>query len=105
MHPRELVWEVWTNPEHIKEWFGPDGFNITNNSMKVKTGEQWNFIMHGFGQNFDNTIEYIDVIKPSKLSYKHFGHTEDYDFFVTINFDDLNDKTCLQCLQVLSRKK
>ncbi|HZI25880.1 MAG TPA: SRPBCC domain-containing protein, partial [Chryseolinea sp.] len=21
--PRELVWEVWTTPEHVKEWWGP----------------------------------------------------------------------------------
>ncbi len=23
--PRDLVWEVWTTPQHIKEWWGPDG--------------------------------------------------------------------------------
>jgi len=21
--PRELVWKVWTDPEHIKNWWGP----------------------------------------------------------------------------------
>ncbi|MEO6358307.1 MAG: SRPBCC domain-containing protein [Ferruginibacter sp.] len=24
--PRELVWEVWTNPEHIANWWGPKVF-------------------------------------------------------------------------------
>jgi uncharacterized protein YndB with AHSA1/START domain len=26
--PIALVWEVWTNPEHISQWWGPDGFTI-----------------------------------------------------------------------------
>ena len=27
--PVELVWELWTNPEHIANWWGPDGFTNT----------------------------------------------------------------------------
>ncbi len=27
--PVELVWEVWTNPEHLKNWWGPNGFTNT----------------------------------------------------------------------------
>src|SRR5688500_10546505 len=45
--PRELVWEVFTNPEHIKEWWGPNGFSLTTKSMTVAPGNTWEFIMHG----------------------------------------------------------
>jgi uncharacterized protein YndB with AHSA1/START domain len=24
--PIKLVWEVWTDPAHIKNWWGPNGF-------------------------------------------------------------------------------
>ena len=24
--PRELVWEAWTNPKHLAQWWGPHGF-------------------------------------------------------------------------------
>ena len=27
--PRELVWKVWTEPEHIGKWWGPMGFTTT----------------------------------------------------------------------------
>ena len=27
--PRELVWKVWTEPEHIAKWWGPTGFTST----------------------------------------------------------------------------
>ena len=93
--PRELVWEVWTNPEHIKEWWGPDGFTLTHKSMEVKPGKVWDFVMHGMGKDFGNIIQYIEVVKPSLLSYKHSGYSEDYSFMVTITFEDQDGKTLL----------
>src|SRR6476619_6190718 len=41
--PIELVWEVFTNPEHIKNWWGPNGFTNTINQMDVKPGGTWDF--------------------------------------------------------------
>ena len=29
--PIDLVWEVWTTPEHIKEWWGPTAFRLLLN--------------------------------------------------------------------------
>ena len=34
--PIELVWEVWTKPEHIALWWGPDGFTNTIEEMDVQ---------------------------------------------------------------------
>ena len=45
--PVKLVWEAWTNPEHIKYWWGPNGFRDTIFKMNVKPGGVWEFIMHG----------------------------------------------------------
>src|SRR5687768_1071928 len=67
--PRELVWEVWTEPQHIKEWWGPNGFTLTHKSMQVQPTKLWEFIMHGQDRDYDNRIEYIDVEKPHLLSY------------------------------------
>ena len=93
--PRDLVWEVWTTPEHIKEWWGPDGFSLSTKSMKVEPGKIWDSIMHGWGQDFDNKVEYVEVIKPSLLSYKHFGESEEYNFFVSVSFTEVEGKTLL----------
>ena len=94
--PRDLVWEVWTTPEHIKEWWGPNGFSLTTNSMVVATDNVWDFIMHGMGRDWDNRIEYIEVIKPSMLKYRHSGaENEDYNFIVTAYFEEIEEKTLL----------
>lgn len=104
--PRELVWEIWTNPEHIKEWWGPDGFSLTTSSMTVKPGRVWEFVMHGMGRDWDNKIEYVEVKKPSLLTYKHTGErSEDYNFTVSISFEELEDKTLLTMRSVFKSKE
>jgi uncharacterized protein YndB with AHSA1/START domain len=93
--PRELVWEVWTNPVHLKEWWGPDGFSLTTESMDVAPGKSWNFTMHGWSRDWDNKIEYIEVNRPSLISYKHSGKDADYDFHVSVSFEEVQRKTLL----------
>lgn len=94
--PRDLVWEVWTNPEHIKEWWGPNGFSLTTKSMTVEPGKIWEFIMHGMGRDWDNKIEYLEVKKPSLLTYKHTGaENEEYNFSVAVYFEEVEGKTLL----------
>ena len=60
--------------------------------------------MHGWGQDFDNKIEYLKVIKPSLLSYKHFGESEDYNFTVCILFEEVEGKTLLTMKSVFKSK-
>ena len=103
--PRDLVWEVWTNPAHIKEWFGPDGFSLTTKSMTVKPGETWDFIMHGTGRDWVNKVEYVEVKKPSLLSYKHTGENgDDYNFTVSVSFEEVEGKTLLTMKSVFKSK-
>lgn len=94
--PRDLVWEVWTTPEHIREWWGPNGFSLTTKTMTVETGKTWEFIMHGMGRDWVNKIEYMEVRKPSLLTYKHSGaESEDYNFYVSVFFEEVGGKTLL----------
>ena len=71
--PRTLVWKVFTESEHIKNWWGPDGFSLTTKKMTVSPGQVWDFVMHGMGKDWQNKIEYVEVKKPSLLSYRHSG--------------------------------
>jgi uncharacterized protein YndB with AHSA1/START domain len=36
--PADLIWQMWTDPEHFKAWYGPDGANIVVASMDVRVG-------------------------------------------------------------------
>ncbi len=45
--PVALVWEVWTNPEHIKNWWGPTGFTNTISKMEVEPKGVWDLVDFG----------------------------------------------------------
>ncbi len=60
--------------------------------------------MHGWGQDFDSKVEYLEVKKPSLLSYKHFGESEDYNFTVSILFEEVEEKTLLTMKSVFKSK-
>lgn len=70
--PRELVWEMWTNPEHIKHWWGPNGFTNTIYKMDVKEGGEWDFTMHGpDGTDYRATHHFVELKKPERIVLIH----------------------------------
>ncbi len=111
--PRELVWKVWTEPGHIGEWWGPNGFTTTTHKMEVKAGGVWRFVMHGpDGRDYQNKITFIEVVKPERLVYKHGGTGEKEDrglepvsFHVTVMFTDEGGKTRLDMRSVFPSAK
>jgi uncharacterized protein YndB with AHSA1/START domain len=94
--PRELVWDAWTNPDYISDWWGPKGFTTTIQQMDVVPGGVWRFIMHGpDGRNYKSKIQFIEVVKPERLVYKHVEEegTGPVHFRVEVLFTQLGKKT------------
>lgn len=43
--PISLVWEAWTNPEHIAQWWGPEGMETKVNKHDFRVGGAWEYAM------------------------------------------------------------
>jgi uncharacterized protein YndB with AHSA1/START domain len=97
--PRELVFRVWTDPEHKTHWWGPRGFTTTTHSCDVRPGGEWRFTMHGpDGRDYPNRITYREVVPPERLVYAHGGDVDEDEpvsFVATITFEDEGGKTRL----------
>lgn len=96
--PRELVFQAFTDPRHIGEWWGPNGFTITTERMDVRPGGEWVFVMHGpDGTDYPNRIVYLEIERPSKLVYKHgTGEADDPgQFETTVTFREQDGQTHL----------
>jgi uncharacterized protein YndB with AHSA1/START domain len=92
--PRETVWKVWTDPEHIAEWWGPRGFTTTIHEMDVRPGGTWRHTMHGpDGTDYPNSVVFIDVREPECIAYLHGDPGEPDHFFTTVEFADEGGKT------------
>lgn len=94
--PRELVWEAWTDPQHVGKWWGPNGFTTTTHAMELRVGGAWRFNMHGpDGVDYPNQIDYIEIARPERLVYNH-GSGEPDDpgqFHVTVTFAEQGSQT------------
>ncbi|MDE3214192.1 MAG: SRPBCC domain-containing protein [Bacteroidota bacterium] len=89
--PVSLVWEVWTQPEHIRHWWGPNGFRSSISQMEVSKGGMWELIMHGpDGTDYPNRSRFREIVKHKRIS---FDHISDPRFTFTADFTDLGDKT------------
>jgi uncharacterized protein YndB with AHSA1/START domain len=36
--PVDLIWQLWTNPDHFKAWYGPEAATIAVAKMDVRVG-------------------------------------------------------------------
>jgi uncharacterized protein YndB with AHSA1/START domain len=93
------VWKAWTDPKQVVKWWGPDGFTTTTREIAVRPGGTWLFVMHGpDGHDYENRIEFTEVVEPERLAYRHFGEgdTADLRFETTVTFADENGKTRLE---------
>ncbi len=48
-----------SDPKHLAQWWGPDGFTITTSSFDFRAGGVWRFVMHGpDGRDYQNRVTY-----------------------------------------------
>jgi len=104
--PRQLVWDVWTQPKHIEKWFGPKGFDTRVEKFDFKVGGRATYVMVGpDGKEYPGTGVYKEIVPIEKIvTTDEFGEGfeeshPDMDLpqgmVTTALFDDLSDKTKL----------
>ncbi len=107
--PVDLVFEAWSSPEHLSEWWGPDGFTITTKSIDFKSGGIWEYAMHSpDGHNFKNRVKFIEIKKPHHIFLTMLGDGEgekDVDFESRILFEAVETGTNLTMEQIFSSKE
>jgi uncharacterized protein YndB with AHSA1/START domain len=96
--PREVVFDAWMQPEALAAWWGPNGWSITTESIDIRTGGHWSYVMHGPNDlHFANYSEFTEVTPPERLAYRHGAASTATanDFYVTVTFEELAGKTFL----------
>jgi uncharacterized protein YndB with AHSA1/START domain len=94
--PRDLVFEAWTDPKHLSQWWGPNGFSTTTSAFDMRVGGMWRFVMHGpDGKDYRNRITFDSIKRPERLEYHHDDGGDPVLFRTTVTFDDAGGKTRL----------
>lgn len=101
--PIELVWEVWTNPEHIKNWWGPNGFTNTISRMELNPEGVWELVMHGpDGTDYKNKSVFKEVDKYNRIVYEHASGPK---FIATIEFTAQGNQTHISWQMLFESKE
>lgn len=102
--PRELLWEVFTSPEHLARWWGPKGCATTIYEMDLSPGGVWYYgIRAPNGDEHQVRAIYEEVIRPERIVYSQtFVNTGDKNKTalaragrVTVTFEENNGHTTL----------
>jgi uncharacterized protein YndB with AHSA1/START domain len=101
--PVKTVWEAWTDPKQVAQWWGPRGFTLTTHSKDLRPGGHWTYTMHGpDGVDYPNSTLYHEVEKYSKLVYDHGASNDRPPLFkVTVLFSEAEGKTKMDMTMTL----
>ena len=69
--PVELIWKMWTDPEHFKMWYGPKGFTVPEADMDMRVGGKRLICMASPDGSMKmwTTGEYTEVVPNERLVY------------------------------------
>lgn len=97
--PRELVFEVWTNPDHLVKWWGPTGFTGESATIKLEDGGRWRTCMRNSADGVEHWASgvYHEIKRPERLVFSFAWEepkgTPGHDTLVSITFEDRDGKT------------
>ncbi|ABP55126.1 SRPBCC family protein [Salinispora tropica] len=75
---QELVFEAFTEVEHLSRWWGPKGFTTTTRSFEFREGGVWDFVMHGpDGTDYPEWITWIELVPPKRITLLHGTSRDD----------------------------
>lgn len=115
--PRSLVWDVYTQCEHLVNWWGPAEWSLPVCEMDLRVGGQWKYCMRGpmpDGEMMESCglSTYQEIVPPEKLV-----HTDDFvdaDFNpvegmpqaqITVTFEEIDGKTTVSSVTRYSTKE
>ena len=69
--PVALVWQMWTDPEHFKQWYGPQGFSVPVADMDLRIGGRRLVCMASPDGSMKmwTVGEYTDIVPTERLGY------------------------------------
>jgi uncharacterized protein YndB with AHSA1/START domain len=104
--PRSLVFNAWTDPEHLVHWLGPQGFTGTIVKMDVRPGGAYRFHMRSpEGTDHWRRGVYREIVEPERLVFTSAWEDAEgkpgHETLVTVTFADLGGKTKLTLRQAV----
>lgn len=91
--PIHKVWEAWSLPDRVAQWWGPTGFTTTIHIMDFRANGEWKSTMHGpDGKNYPNKSRFLEIVPSRKIVFQHFNP----DYLATVRFGAKGNETLME---------
>lgn len=97
--PRDLVWKMWTEPQHLTHWWGPKYFTTPVCRVDLRPGGKWHHAMRDpDGNAYWSLGIYREIVPPERLAYTDAFSNEQGDTIppvteVVVTFADQGART------------
>jgi uncharacterized protein YndB with AHSA1/START domain len=96
--PARLLFEAYSQPEHLMQWFGPKGFPLTLCEVDFRVGGRYRFAMTGpdgvQGPAFGG--EYLEIVADRRIQYSNrFEAPDAEEMIITVTFAEAQGTTTL----------
>lgn len=95
--PAETLYEVWTRPEHVRQWYGVRGTTVTVCDIDLRVGGAWRWVSRlPNGQEIAFSGVFRELDPPRRLQRtERFESVPGADSVVTLSFDQRDGETVL----------
>lgn len=85
----EKVYSAFSNPLHLKNWWGPEGFSNTIHEFDLRPQGRWVLTMHGPEKgNYENSSVFKEVVPNKLICWRRISQPI---FDMEIGFEKLSD--------------
>jgi uncharacterized protein YndB with AHSA1/START domain len=102
--PRDLVYAMWSTPEHLGKWSAPRGFTIPDARSDFRAGGAWYAHMRS-PKGEDHRVEgkYLEIVPGERIVMTHAwldgAGNPGPETTVSVTFESLGQKTRMKFLQ------
>lgn len=88
---RPQVFRAFCEPQHLAQWWGPNGFRSTIHEFAFQSGGRWELTLHGpDGTDYRNEYFAIEIIEPERIVISHPDPAHEFRLVVTLTEADKN---------------
>ena len=98
--PRELIFKVWSQPEHVVRWWGPKGYTTPDCRMDLRPGGEYRTVIRSpEGKEHVMRGSYREVVPPERLvmsfAWEDGEGRAGHETLVDVAFEDVDGRTRL----------
>lgn len=92
--PIQLVWEAWSQPDHIAQWWGPKGMETKVVTHDFQVGGEWKYVMQmPDGSEFIGEGVYSEIVELQKITSSANFRPMTEGVEIQALFEEAGDKT------------